>query len=245
MIDDLDQLLKSLKFKRIPEVLDRELKRAEKESPSYSEFFARLLREEYLDQQRRNTEARIKRARMPETWTLDTFPWKRQPGVDKKKIRQLAELDFLRTGTNVVFHGRAGVGKTGLASALLRIAVQTGYRGCFVKAQDLFDDMYASLADRSTKRFIKSLVGIDLICIDELGYLNLKPEQTNIFFKLMEDRYTANRATLVTTNLHFDDWGSFLGNEHLTQALLSRVRHRCITVTIDGPSLRDPTGSDV
>jgi DNA replication protein DnaC len=242
MIDDLEQLLKTLKLKRIPEILDRELKRAEKESPSYSELLARLLREELLDRQRRETEARLKRARMPAELTLESFPWRRQPGVDKKQIRQLAELDFLRTGTNVVFRGKSGVGKTGLASALLRIAVQTGYRGYFVKAQDLFDDMYASLADRSTKRFLKVLTGYHLICIDELGYLNLKPEQTNIFFKLMEDRYTARRASLITTNLDYDDWGSFLGNPHLTEALLSRLRHRCVTIAINGPSLRAPDG---
>ena len=112
MIDDLEQLLKTLKLKRIPEILDRELKRAEKESPSYSELLARLLREELLDRQRRETEARLKRARMPAELTLESFPWRRQPGVDKKQIRQLAELDFLRTGTNVVFRGKSGVGKT-------------------------------------------------------------------------------------------------------------------------------------
>ena len=240
MNDDLDQLLKSLKLRRIPEVLDRELKRAEKESPSYSEFLARLLREEYLEQQRRNTDARMRRARMPESWSLDTFPWKRQPGVDKKQIRQLADLEFVRTGTNLVFIGEAGVGKTGLAIALLRAAVQSGYRGYFVKAQDLFDEMYASLADRSTRRFLKALTSYDVVCCDELGYLNLRPEQTNIFFKLMDDRYAARKATVITTNLAYDDWASFLCNKHLTEALLSRLRHRCQTIHIAGPSLRAP-----
>ena len=240
MNDDLDQLLKSLKLRRFSEVLERELKRAEKESPSYSEFLARLLREEYLEQQRRNTDARIRRARMPESWSLDTFPWKRQPGVDKKQIRQLADLEFVRTGMNLVFTGEAGVGKTGLAIALLRAAVQSGYRGYFVKAQDLFDEMYASLADRSTRRFLKSLTSYDVVCVDELGYLNLRPEQTNIFFKLMDDRYTARKATIITTNLGYDDWASFLCNKHLTEALLSRLRHRCQTIHIAGPSLRAP-----
>ncbi len=240
MNDDLDQVLKSLKLRRISEVLERELKRAEKESPSYSEFLARLLREEYLEQQRRNTDARIRRARMPESWSLDTFPWKRQPGVDKKQIRQLADLEFVRTGMNLVFTGEAGVGKTGLAIALLRAAVQSGYRGYFVKAQDLFDEMYASLADRSTRRFLKSLTSYDVVCVDELGYLNLRPEQTNIFFKLMDDRYTARKATIITTNLGYDDWASFLCNKHLTEALLSRLRHRCQTIHIAGPSLRAP-----
>ena len=107
-----------------------------------------------------------------------------------------------------------------------------------LRAQDLFDEMYASLADRSTRKLLNQLIRFDLILIDELGYLNLKPEQTNIFFKLMEERYVQRRATLMTTNLEYDDWAGFLNNRPLTDALLSRVRHRCVTIRIDGPSLR-------
>ncbi len=77
--------------------------------------------------------------------------------------------------------------------------------------------------------------------IDELGYLNLKPEQTNIFFKLMEERYR-RRPTIITTNLDYPAWQTFLGNKALVEALLSRLRHQCHTIRIDGPSLRDPQG---
>ena len=77
--------------------------------------------------------------------------------------------------------------------------------------------------------------------IDELGYLNLKPEQTNIFFKLMEERYR-RRPTIITTNLDYPEWQTFLGNKALVDALLSRLRHQCHTIRIDGPSLREPQG---
>jgi len=79
-----------------------------------------------------------------------------------------------------------------------------------------------------------------VLLIDEMGYLNLRPEQTNIFFKLMEERYR-QRPTLITTNLDYAEWAHFLGNKALVDALLSRLRHHCHTVKIDGPSLRDPT----
>lgn len=72
-----------------------------------------------------------------------------------------------------------------------------------------------------------------------MGYLNLKPEQTNVFFKLMEERYR-RRATIITTNLEYEEWHNFLGNKPLVEALLSRLRHQCHTVKIDGPSLRTP-----
>jgi DNA replication protein DnaC len=77
--------------------------------------------------------------------------------------------------------------------------------------------------------------------IDEFGYLNLKPEQSNIFFKLMEQRYHRH-STIITTNLIYDEWKTFLGNKSMVEALLSRVRHYCHTVTITGASLRDPQG---
>jgi DNA replication protein DnaC len=101
--------------------------------------------------------------------------------------------------------------------------------------------MYASLADRSSRKLLNGLARLDLLVIDEMGYLNLRPEQTNIFFRLMEERYN-RRSTLITTNLEYDEWHEFLGNRSMVEALLSRLRHRCHTVRIDGPSLRDPQG---
>jgi DNA replication protein DnaC len=142
--------------------------------------------------------------------------------------------------SNVVFIGPTGVGKTGLATGLLLKAVQNGYRGRFVKAQDLLDEMYASLADRSSRRLVKQLARLDVLLVDELGYLNVRPEQANIFFKLMEERYR-RKATIITTNLDYDEWAGFLGNRAMVEALLSRLRHFCHTIRVDGPSLRQPS----
>jgi len=241
MDDDLDQLLRGLKLKRILEILATELERAEAESPSYAEFLRRLLRQEHTDQQDRRLEYRIRRAKLPERWALETFPWDRQPGADRRVIEQLAELDFVPRGSNIVLIGGTGVGKTGLASGLLLKALYAGYRGLFVKAQDLFDEMYTTLADRSTRRLLNRLARLDLMVVDEMGYLNLRPEQTNIFFKLMEERYRLGKSTLITTNLDYDEWYGFLGQKEMVGALLDRLRHRCTTLEIDGPSLRTRT----
>jgi DNA replication protein DnaC len=99
--------------------------------------------------------------------------------------------------------------------------------------------MYASLADRSSRQLLNRLSRLDVLLVDELGYLTLKPEQSNIFFKLMEERYHRH-ATIITTNLSYSEWGNFLGNPTMVDALLSRVRHYCHTIRIDGPSLREP-----
>ncbi|OGS70547.1 MAG: ATP-binding protein [Firmicutes bacterium RBG_13_65_8] len=186
-------------------------------------------------------EWRIRRAGLPEQWTLESFPFKRQPGVSAKQIRTLAELDFIARAENLVLIGPTGVGKTGLASGLLLKALQNGHRALFIRAQDLFDEMYASLADRSSRKLLKRLARVDVLLVDEMGYLNLRPEQTNVFFKLMEERYR-RKATIITTNLDYEEWHNFLGNKALVEALLGRLRHQCHTIRIDGPSLREPQG---
>jgi DNA replication protein DnaC len=239
MTDEIAQLLKTLRLGRVAEILDDELANAEKSSLSYQELLARLLRAQWHHAQQTALDWRIDRAKRPERWTLESFPFKKQPGISQKQMRAFADLDFVAKAENIVFIGPTGVGKTGLATALLLKALQNGHRGRFMRAQDLFDEMYASLADRSTRKLLTYLSRIDVLVIDEMGYLNLRPEQTNIFFKLMEERYRRH-ATIITTNLDYDEWHNFLGNKPLVDALLSRLRHQCHTVKIDGPTLRTP-----
>lgn len=241
MNEELQQLLKNLHLKKILEILEDQLARADKEGLPIQKLLVRLLRAEWEARQQSALAWRIKNARMPEQWTMESFPFKNQTGVSQRQIRTFAELDFVPKAENIVFIGPTGVGKTGLASSLLLKALQNGYRGLFVKAQDLFDEMYASLADRSSRKLINHLARVDVLVIDEMGYLNLKPEQTNIFFKLMEERHH-RRPTIITTNLDYAEWHGFLGNKPLVEALLSRLRERCHTVKIDGPSLRAQQG---
>jgi DNA replication protein DnaC len=241
MNEELQQLLKNLKLRRILDIVDEQLRVAGKDDISYAEFLTRLMRAQWHARQEHALEWRIRNARLPERWSLDTFPFQRQPGVSRKQIRAFAELDFVAKKENIVFIGPTGVGKSGLASGILLKAIENGYRCQFVKAQDLFDEMYASLADRSTRQLLKRLAKLDILLIDELGYLNLKHEQSNIFFKLMEERYH-RRPSIITTNLEYDEWHNFLGNRPMVEALLSRLRHYCHTVHINGPTLREPQG---
>jgi len=241
MTEEVEQLLSNLRLRRIADIFDETLTAAEKEGSSYSELIVRLLRAQWLSRQEQALAWRIGQAKLPESWTLETFPFAHQPGVSRKQIRGFAELEFIGRSENIVFIGPTGVGKTGLACGILLKALENGYRGRFVKAQDLFDEMYASLADRSTRSLVRHLARLDVLLIDELGYLTIRPEQANIFFKLMEERYNRH-ATIITTNLDYQEWASFLGSRAMVEALLSRLRHHCHTVRITGPSLRDPQG---
>jgi DNA replication protein DnaC len=239
--EQTEQLLKNLRLKAMAEALPGAIAAANKASCSYSDFLLGLLQVQWHARQQSALNWRMKQASIPEQWTLETFPFKQQPGVSRRQIQELAGLDFIGRAENIVLIGQTGVGKSGLAIGLLQKALQNGHRGLFIRAQDLFDEMYSSLADRSTRRLLNRLARFPILLVDELGYLNLRPEQTNSFFKLMEERY--NRvSTIITTNIEYDQWHTFLGNKAMVEALLSRLRHRCHTIRIKGPSLREPTG---
>jgi DNA replication protein DnaC len=241
MNDDLQQLLSNLKLYTVAEIFDEALKAAEADGTPIATFFTQLLRSEWHARQEKALASRIKRAKFPEHWTLETFPFKSQRGVKERLIRTLAALDFIVKAENIVFVGETGVGKTGLMTGIALKAAQNGYRVLFIHAHDLFDQMYSSMADRSTRKFIKHLASIDVLAIDELGYMSIKPEQANIFFKLIEERHH-RRPTLISTNLPYAAWQDFLGNPMLTKALLGRLRERCHTIQIEGPSIRPQTG---
>ena len=128
MKDELEQLLKSLHLKRVLELFEEEAKRAEKQKLTYQDFCCRLFRAQWQRNQETALAYRIKQARMPEQWSLETFPFKKQSGVEQRQIRTFAELEFISKAENIVFMGDTGVGKTGLATGLLLKALQNGRR---------------------------------------------------------------------------------------------------------------------
>ena len=236
----IQQILDQLRLKGMAEVLDHELDRAEKNGAPVTQVLHRLLREELKHRRERSMAYRINNAKIPWPWTLQTFPFELQPGVRKHQIQSLAELSFVAKAENIVFIGPPGTGKSGLASGLLRQALVEGYRGRLYNAQDLLDEVYASLADQTTPKVVRRLSNYDLLVIDELGYLTLRSEQINAFFKLMGERYS-RKSTIITTNLDYPEWYDLFKKKDLVDAMLDRLKHKCTTIKIDGPSLRKPS----
>jgi DNA replication protein DnaC len=221
------------------EALDAALARAEREAIAAPELLHRLLGQEAASRRERSLAYRLARARPPWRWSLDGFPFDRQPGVSKAQIQTLAGLEFPRRADNVLFTGKPGSGKTGRAMGLLREACLNGYRGRFYNAQVLLDELYASLADRTTTQLLAQMSRMQPLLIDEVGYLTMRPEQANAFFRLMDQRY--NRvSTIITTNLDPPEWYDLFDKKPLVDALLDRPRHHCITIRVDGLSPRGP-----
>lgn len=240
MLDEIHACLEALRLRKTREILQEELKLAQAKKSSYSAFLLSLLRQEHEDKRRRSIQNRIKESGLQDRWSLDTYPWNIQTCVSKKQHYELAELDFIARAENLVWMGGTGVGKTGLAQSILLQALYAGRSGRMVKAQDLFDEFDQSAADRSTRALLKRLSRVDVLLVDELGYVEPKPGQLNQFFRLIENRY-GKKPVLVTTNLGYNEWPKFLGNKTIAAALLRRLLHHCHTITFPkGVNLSKP-----
>lgn len=237
--EQIHEQLARLKLRGIDAALDAELDRAEREAAAPNEVLERLLAAEDAHRREKSLAYRVTQARLPWQWTLQSFPFDRQPGIDRAQIRALAGLDFVRRHENILLIGPPGTGKTGIAIGLLREACLNGHAGRFYNAQVLIDELYASLADRSTTKLITQMARYRPLLCDEIGYLTLKPEQSNAFFRLMDQRY-GRASTIITTNLEPSEWYGLFHNKPLVDAMLDRLQHHCITIRIQGPSLRAP-----
>lgn len=242
MLDDIHALLDALKLRHARAAVAEALKAAQKDKPSYSAFLLELLRREHEGQRDRAIARRLKRSGLSEFWTLETFPFHLQKCVNKRALYELGELDFMERGESLVFIGQAAVGKSGLASGILMKALYAAKRSLAIKADELFEDLGASHADRATRSRIRTLSRLDLLLIDEFGYDSTpEPRQINDFFRLMDNRCN-RKSTIITTNLGFDEWGKFLGNAPLVAALLSRLLQKCRTIVFpkEAVNLRNP-----
>ncbi len=230
MINEIHALLDALKLRQARATIDEQLRTAQKKKRSYSAFLLELLRREHEGQRDRAIARRLKRSGLKEYWTLETFPFHIQKCVDKRLIYELAELDFIDRGRSLVFIGQPAVGKSGLAAGIMMKALYAGRRCQAVKADALFDELGKSHADRSTRRRLERLARLDLLLIEEFGFISpLEPRQVNAFFRLMDDRCN-RKSTMITTNLGFEEWGKFLGGSALVAALVSRLLQNCKTI---------------
>jgi DNA replication protein DnaC len=218
--------IEKLKYLRLTGLLnhwDRYLEQAQQSNFSHVRLLEYIIDEEYLLKKESARKYRLTRAKIPEKWVMETFPFSQQPKLDKKKLLNLYDaFDYLPKSQNIVFIGSTGTGKSGLATAFLIQAINKGYHGRFILFSELIELLYQSIADHSQEKVIKTFASYDCLLIDELGYIEMEPVQVGLFFTLMHKRHK-RKSTLITSNLGFSGWTDFLKNEQLTAALIDRV----------------------
>lgn len=223
MDDKLEQMLKYIRLGGLLANWDRYLTTAQKGNYSHARLLKYIVEQEYEIKKENARKMRLARARIPEKYVIETFPFTRQPKLNKKKIVNLYDrLDYMENCRNMIFMGPTGTGKTGLATAFLTHAIDQGYNGRFVAFAELVEQLYQSVADHTEERVIKTYTATDCLVIDELGYVEVEPVQVGLFFTLMSRRHK-KKTTLITSNLGFSQWSSFLKNDHLTAALIDRL----------------------
>lgn len=222
-----DDELKFLDLRYTHEHWERILEEATKDSPSYHNFLKELIAQEAADRRERQRQSRIKRANIPDPLVMETFPFNRQPNLKKKLVIEMYDsLDYMKTPQDLVFMGPTGCGKSGLATSFLIHALNNGYRGYFIDFKQLLLTLYQSVADHTEKRVLKRFQAYDVLVIDEVGYAPIEKDQAGLFFDLMKQRHK-KKTTMITSQLGFDEWGSFLKNPHLTVALIDRMTVNC------------------
>jgi DNA replication protein DnaC len=223
MDNDLVETLKHLRLGGLLAHWDEYLKLAGDKRFSHAHLLTHVLQEESRLKRENARILRLRCARIPEMLVIETFPFERQPKLNQKKVMALYDsLSYLQQSQNIIWLGATGCGKTGLATSFLIHAINHGYSGRFVRFPDLIAELYRSVADHSEEKVLKSYAAVDCLAVDEIGYAEVEPVQVGLFFTLMQRRHK-KRPTLITSNLGFSDWRSFLKNDHLTAALIDRL----------------------
>jgi DNA replication protein DnaC len=237
----MTMMLKQLRLPGLLERWEEYLKLAQRPRFSAVRLLTRIVEEEYRCKQDRARVFRLKRAQIPEPYVMATYPFERQPKLDRRKVLSIYDaFDYVDKRRNIVLVGRPGAGKTGLATAYLTQAIERGYRGRFVRLPDLLAELYASIADHTLEKVLRHYAKFDCLLIDEVGYVDVEPAQAGLLFTLMQKRHK-RKTTLITSNLGFSEWHRFFKSEHMTAALVDRLTEQSYVINMHHcRSLRKP-----
>lgn len=203
----------------------------------YEEFLKELLEREVTTRQERATAQRLRQAQFPELKTLDQIDWEALEGVSRPKLLELSRCDYIKQAEDLVLAGPIGTGKTMLSICLGVEAARRRYRVLFTRAAALVRSLLEARDERTLGRFQQRLHKVDLLIIDELGFVPFDRAGGELLFNLFAERYS-RRSTVVTTNLAFSEWVQVFGCEKLTTALLDRLGHHSHVLTTRGASFR-------
>lgn len=237
MIEELNKNLGILELNRIKEILPDYIHRTTKENLTLTEQLNFLTKEEINNRDSRAAEGIIKASNFPFRKTLDDYDFNFQPSISEKQIKELATLSFIEQHENIVFIGSPGVGKTHLAVALGIEAAKHRNSVYFITCHNLMLKLNKAQKENRLDKQLQHLAQYKVLIIDEIGYLPVDHQGSNLLFQLIARRYM-KKSTIITTNMPFSRWGEVFSDNTLASALLDRLLHYSHIIRITGNSYR-------
>ena len=229
-----------LKTLRLPTMLsecEKVAQRCATDNADHLAFLQQLTELELLDRERRAAERRLKAARFPTVKTLEDFDFAAQPSLNKVLVAELMRCEFIDRREAVILIGNPGTGKTHVATALATEACRRGKRVRFWRVTELVTQLLEAREERVLLRLKAQLARLDLLVLDELGYVPTSKVGAELLFDVISTAYERT-SVVVTTNLPFEQWTEVLGSERLVGATLDRLTHRCHILEATGESYR-------
>jgi DNA replication protein DnaC len=208
-----------------------------KETLAYEEYLLKLSAKEVADRDARAFAKRVSKARFPMKKTLAEFDFKAMPSLDPLLVHRLAGCEFIEQRQNVLMVGSSGTGKTHLAIALAIEACRKRLNVRFFTVSQLVETLIEARSERVLGRTRAMLKKLDLLVLDELGFVALPASGAELLFDVISDRYEKG-SVILTSNLVFEEWVSVLASEPLTHAMLDRLTHHVNILQMNGRSYR-------
>lgn len=235
--EELFNKLKYCKLSGMIDVFDRVLEEALDKELNHLEFFEMLLDEEVINRENRRYNRLLKNACFPTIKTIDTFDFSKAPFLNKKEIMELFTLDFLNDNQNIIFIGDQGTGKTHIVTSIGVETCKQGKSVLFFTAASLGNKLIEMQEQLALGKFIEKLRKVDLLIIDELGYVSLFHRSTQLLFQVFSERYEKG-SIMIISNLEFGEWGNIFNDEIMAAAIIDRLIHNSIIKSFKGPSYR-------
>jgi DNA replication protein DnaC len=228
---------RSLKLPTVAREASRLAEEAERQGMSHLEYLHQLLAAEMEERAQRRAARRTHEGGFPLVKTIEGFDFSRCPHLPEARVRMLADGGYIKRAEAVLFIGDPGTGKTHLATGLGVAAARQGLSVRFVTAGRLANELVEARDAFALSRVVGRYARVDLLIVDELGYLPLRTADAELLFQVLSER-TEQRAIVVTTNLPFSEWTSVFPEPRLCRAVVDRLTHRSTIIETGRKSIR-------
>lgn len=230
-------MMKHLRLNGMRETLELRAGEATQNGWSYQEFLGALLSDEKLDRDNRATLRRLRRAKFRIDACEEKIDTTAKRNLTRQQVRELMQLDFLKSARNVLLHGPTGIGKTYIASAIGNQACRQGYTCIFIGMNELIDRIEIARAEGTWLKYRDRLVKVDCLILDDLGIRALPQTMTQDLYDILEERYQ-DKCTIITTQLPLENWNEVIPDDVAREAIVDRLIHGSYRLHLEGESMR-------